>query len=468
MASNEITRRTILQGAGGAILALPFGVALTSCSSGGAPTNTATARAAGSPTNPFGLAANSTINALIFNGGNGLGYVQAAAALVEREDNGVRATVAPMTNVSQTMQPRFISGDVPDLISNNGANAIGWGQIESQLDTLDELMKAKNFDGNVISTKVFNGTLTPGTFGSRFIALNYVLTLYGVWYSAALYKENGWNAPVTWDDAIELGAKAKRQGKYLFTWGKEAATYYQTLAVGSAIKEAGDAVRLPLENLEAKCWSIPTVQEVFGKLKECIDRGYFIPGGAGTQFTAAQAQWSTNEEAILYPSGSWIANEMKAATKAGFEMTGVPSLSLTDKPKLTVNGLHAEAGTPFCVPLKAKNAPGGKEILRAMLSSEIASGFSKANQGLTVLLDTVPADGFGSTSLVSQNKMLKAAGSNTFAVRFPSLYGMNPAQLVPWNSFLAGQISVAELTAALQVITDQTRENGAIKKTKVS
>ena len=35
------------------------------------------------------------------------------------------------------------------------------------------------------------------------------------------------------------------------------------------------------------------------------------PGGAGTQFTAAQAQWSNNQDALLYPSGSWIENEMK-------------------------------------------------------------------------------------------------------------------------------------------------------------
>jgi len=41
-------------------------------------------------------------------------------------------------------------------------------------------------------------------------------------------------------------AQAKAKGKYLFVWGKEAATYYQTLAIGSAIKEGGDEVRLAL------------------------------------------------------------------------------------------------------------------------------------------------------------------------------------------------------------------------------
>ena len=51
----------------------------------------------------------------------------------------------------------------------------------------------------------------------------------------------------------------------------------------------------------------------------------------------------------------------------------------------------------------------------------------------------MPADGFGSTALVSQTKMLDAAGSNTFNYQFVDYYGMNTDQLVAWNSFLSGQ-----------------------------
>ena len=58
---------------------------------------------------------------------------------------------------------------------------------------------------------------------------------------------------------------------------------------------------------------------------EIVKAGYFEPGGAGTQFTAAQAQWSNDQEALLYPSGSWIENEMKKTTKADFKMTGFRS-----------------------------------------------------------------------------------------------------------------------------------------------
>ena len=41
------------------------------------------------------------------------------------------------------------------------------------------------------------------------------------------------------------------------------------------------------------------MQAVFNGLKKIIDAGYVKPGGAGTQFTAAQSQWS--DAAGLHP-----------------------------------------------------------------------------------------------------------------------------------------------------------------------
>jgi N-acetylglucosamine transport system substrate-binding protein len=266
---------------------------------------------------------------------------------------------------------------------------------------------------------------------------------------------------------LDLGGKAKAAGKYLLGWGKEAATYYQTMAIGSAIKEGGDDVRLALENLKPGCWSLQPVQDVFNGLKKIIDAGYMKPGGAGTQFTAAQAQWSNTEDFILYPSGGWIENEMKTQTKDGFKMTGAPEPTVTSNSKLPWEALHSTAGEGYIVPSKAKNAAGGKEFLRAMLSQDAAVNFAKTTFSSTIVKDTIPADGFGSTALVSQVKMLEAAGSNIFSWNFVDLYGMNTDQLVVWNTFLQGGSDVAALTAGLQGITDKVANDASIKKVTV-
>jgi N-acetylglucosamine transport system substrate-binding protein len=418
--------------------------------------------------NPFGMADKSTVEAVIFNGGYGYDYVTFAAGIVQQKHSGSTVKVSPATQIAQQLQPRFVGGNPPDLIDNSGANAIGFNTILDQLTPLDDVFEANNLEGTKIADTLYPGAKAPGTFDGKFLAMNYVLTLYGLWYSESLFKENGWEPPKTYDALLDLGAKAKAKGKYLFVWGKEAATYYHTMAVDSAIKEGGDEVRLALENLKENCWSLPQIQGVFKAMETMVKNGYFVPGGAGTQFTAAQAKWSNDQQAILYPSGSWIENEMKKATKSGFQMKGIPEPTLTESSKLPYAALRSAAGEPFVVPAKGKNVAGSKEVLRAMLSKDAATNFAKTRLAPTIVKGLVPADGFGSTALQSQTAMLDAAGTNIFNYQVFDLYGMNTDQLVVWNSFLSGQLDAAGLTKGLQQITDKVRNDSSVKKIPVT
>jgi len=463
----QLQRRDFLRGALVLGIAAPLAVTLASCAAGGSAAPPATGGAK-SATNPFGVKAKSTVAATIFNGGYGTDYVDFAAAVMAKQKNGVTANVSPATNIAQTLQPKFVAGNPPDLVDNSGANAIGIATIRGQLAELSDLIASNNYEGKKIADTLYGGVTKPGTLDGKLLILNYVLTVYALWYSASLFEANGWTVPKTWDEAYELGLKAKAKGKYLFIWGKEAATYYQTLAIASAIKEGGDEVRLSLENLEKDCWSKPAVQSVFKGMKKIIDAGMFKPGGAGTQFTAAQAQWSNDEDGLLYPSGSWIENEMIKQTKSGFKMTGAPELTVTSSSKLPYEAMHSTAGEPFIVPSKGANAAGGKELLRAMLSNEAATNFAKTRLTPTIVKGTVPADGFGSTALVSQSKLLTDAGDNVFSWNFVDLYGLNQDQLVVWNTFLSGKSSVAELTSCLQKITDKVANDSSVTKVKVS
>ena len=414
------------------------------------------------------MAANSNVDAVIFNGGYGVDYAEFAGKQVEKVQAGSTVKVTPATNIAQTLQPRFVAGNPPDVIDNSGAGLIGINTIRDQLAELTDVIEAKNYEGQVIKDTLYPGVTEPGTFDGKFVQLNYVLTVYALWYSAALFEKEGWEVPKTYDEMLALGQEAKGKGKYLLGWGKEAATYYQTMAIAGAIKQGGDEVRLALENLKPDCWSSEAVQGVFNGLKKIIDAGYVKPGGAGTQFTAAQAQWSDAEDFILYPSGGWIENEMKKQTKEGFQMTGAPEPVVSSDSSLPWEALHSTAGEGYLVPSQGKNVAGGKEFLRAMLSQEAAVNFAKTKLSSTIVKGTVPADGFGSTALVSQVKMLEGAGDNVFSWNFVDLYGINPDMLVLWNTFLQGGSSVAELTKGLQAITDKVAKDDSIKKVEVS
>jgi N-acetylglucosamine transport system substrate-binding protein len=462
-----LERRDFLRGAFATALTIPLGITLASCATGGGTTTNNAPGGKKTEKNPFGLAATSTVDAVIFNGGYGIDYAEFAGKQVEGFQKGTTVKVSPQTNIAQTLQPRFVAGNPPDVIDNSGANLIGINTIRDQLETLDDVINATNYEGKVIKDTLYSGVIEPGTFDGKFVQLNYALTVYALWYSASLFEENGWTVPKTYDEMLELGGKAKAKGKFLLGWGKEAATYYQTMAIASAIKEGGDEVRLALENLKPNCWSLPAVQAVFTGLKKIIDAGYVKPGGAGTQFTAAQAQWSNAQDFILYPSGGWIENEMKKDTKEGFKMTGAPEPTVTGGSKMPWEALHSTAGEGYIVPSKAKNPAGGKEFLRAMLSHEAAVNFAKTKFASTIVKDTIPEDGFGSTALVSQVKLLENAGENIFSWNFVDLYGTNVDQLVVWNTFLQGGSDVAKLTSSLQAITDKVANDPAVKKVTV-
>jgi N-acetylglucosamine transport system substrate-binding protein len=468
--TRSLGRRDFLRGSLAAAALAATG-SLAACATSGTGTSTASSPAAGgavSETNPFGVQSGSTVDAVIFKGGYGVDYAEFAAKQVQAKQQGVTVKVTPTTKVAQTLQPRFVAGDPPDVIDNSGADLIGINTIRDQLAELTDVIEAKNFEGTVIKDTLYAGVTEPGTYDGKFVVLNYALTVYAIWYSASLFEENGWTVPKTYDEMLALGEEAKGKGKYVLGWGKEAATYYQTLAIDSAIKEGGDEVRLALENLKPDCWSLAPVQDVFNGLKKIIDAGYVKPGGAGTQFTAAQAQWSNAEQFLIQPSGGWIENEMKDQTKSGFKMTGAPTPVVSSSSAMPYEALHSTAGEGYIVPSQGKNAAGGKEFLRAMLSQEAAVNFAKTKLASTIVKGTVPPDGFGSTALQSQIQMLEAAGSNIFSHNFVDLYGMNTDQLVVWNSFLAGDSDVAKLTKGLQDITDKVAKDDSIKKVQVS
>ncbi|GHA91279.1 N-acetylglucosamine/diacetylchitobiose ABC transporter substrate-binding protein [Streptomyces tendae] len=466
--AGSLDRRTLLRGAIATAAVGSFAVACSSPSSedgdgDGGP------KGEKSATNPFGAAANSSVEAAIFDGGYGTDYVDYTNQVLGSQVKGLKVQVKPVVDIAPQLQPRFVGGNPPDLIDNSGEDQIGFLGILDQLETLDDLFEANTYEGKKIADIVYPGVKDPGTYNGKFVALRYVMTVYGVWYSKTLFEENGWTPPKTWDEALDLGQNAKKKGKYLFVHGKEAATYYQTMLFASAIKEGGDEVRLALGNLEKNAWSHPAIQGVLKVMETMVKEKMFVPGGSGTQFQKAQAIWSNDQKALLYPSGGWIENEMKQATKKDFQMTGFPEMTLTDKPKLPYESLHAAAGEPFIVPKQGKNPAGGKEVLRAMLSEKAAANFSKTKLAPTVVKGTVPADGFGSAALVSQTKMLEAAGDNISDMRrFVEAYGMNTDQLVPWNSFLSGDLDRKGLTAALQKISDKVRDDDSIDKIEIS
>ena len=468
-----IQRRDFLRFTLAAGLSAPLVGGLAGCATGGGGTGSGAATVGGgaakSDKNPFGIDAKATVDVVIFKGGYSDQYAKEGGAAYDKLWSGSGlAKVSSTTKINTELQPRFVGGNPPDVIDNSGADHMAFAGIQSQVQPLDALLEAPavGFDGMKVKDTLISGATDPGTYDGKLLELNYFYTVYGLWYSAKLFTDNGWEPPKTWDDVMALGEKTKAKGVSLFVFGgQNAADYYHELALSMAARKGGADVVKKLDNLDADGFAQPAVKEAFAAIESAGKAGHFLPGGSGMIHTQAQTQF-VQGKAALYPCGSWLENEMKDITPADFGMTclQVPALGAAVKlPK----GFHGAAGEPFVVP-KGKNPAGGMEYLRVMLGKEAASNTSKLVKAATIVKGTVPADGFGSTALASATKIQSDGEKEVYTWRYDAVYAMSKGQKTNWNTFLSGGMSSSDLLSTFQSVSDKVRDDPSVKKFKVA
>ena len=452
-------------------LAAPLATGLAGCATGGGSSSPKETVAGGakSDANPFGIDPKATVDVVIFKGGFGDQYAVDAGKTYDTTWKGSGlAKVTSTTKINTELQPRFVGGTAPDVIDNSGADSISFAGIQDQVETLDDLLEAPaiGFEGKKIKDILIPGATDPGTFDGKLLQLNYFYTVYALWYGAKLFKDNGFTAPTTWDETMALGEAAKGKGLSLFVFGgQNASSYYHEMAISMAVRQGGKDVLKKLENLDADSYQQEPVMGAFQALEKAVKAGYFLPGGSGMIHTQAQTQF-VQGKALLYPSGSWLENEMIDITPAGFEMTALQVPSLDASPSLKT-GFHGAAGEPFIVP-KGKNPAGGKEFLRNMLSKEAATNTSKLVKSATVVTGTVPEDGFGSTALGSATRIQNAGLSEVYDWRYNTFYGMGKDIVTIWNTFLSGGMTSADLATKLQALSTKVKNDDSVKKFTVS
>lgn len=405
------------------------------------------------------------IDAVVFDGAFGSNYVVLAADALKAVYQEVDVTVSTVTNVAAEVGGRFKEGRTPpDLLDNSGANQLAVAEMVDAFLPLDDVIDRLTAEGEPIKDTLYANALAPGMTNDKLLAIHYALAVYGMWYSASTFAAQGWAVPTTWDDLLDLGEKARSLDTFVFVWGEEVAHYYQELAISSAIKEGGDAVRLALDNLEPSGWEHPAMLGVLDQLEACVKQGYFLHGGA---FLDAQAEWSKNKRALFYPSGSWIAKEMVGQTAEGFEMTAAPVPTLTSSPMLPAAAIHSTPTEAFLVPAKAANPDGGKALLESLLTPEVAQEFTRENLMPTVVRNSIPTD-LQSSALTSQTRLLADAGDNVFTWRFVDYYGLAPEQSKLWSQFLSGRLTAQSLAGQLQALSDKVRNDPTVTRYKAS
>ncbi|MFE6338223.1 N-acetylglucosamine/diacetylchitobiose ABC transporter substrate-binding protein [Streptomyces sp. NPDC057798] len=452
------------------LISVPTMSFLSACASGGGEDDSGNdTEGKTSKSNPFGVKKGSKLDVVVFKGGYGDDYAKAWEASFEKKW-GVTSTHTGTQEITGKLQPRFNAGNPPDIVDDSGAQQIPIDVLHKngQLLDLAAVLDAPSVDdpSKKVRDTLIPGTLDAGMQSGKVVALNYIYTVWGLWYSGKLFQEKGWEVPKTWDDFTAICKDAKSQGiGGLAHQGKY--PYYINVAIMDLIAKTGglDAMKA-IDNLEPNAFvgsdaATAAIEAVY----DLVEKGYLMPGTNGLTHTESQTRWN-QYKAVFITSGSWLENEQLKQTPEDFDMKFLPMPLLPDS-KLPFEAIRAGSGEPFIIPSKAKNLPAAQEFMRMMLSKEWSTLFAKEANSLTILKDGVDASVQLRPGTQSTVEASKAAGDNTFRFLYTEWYSeMNTEIENASNELMAKRIQPKEWLKRAQAAIDKQAKDPASKNNR--
>lgn len=465
MADTTFSRRDLLRAAALAGLLAP--VASCATPAGPAPAGSPSAGVT-SLDNPLGIAEDRPFEVVIFDGGFGDAYArQVHQPLFAGKHPGARIKHTATKEIAKTLQPRFAGGDPPEFVNNSGAGAMDFGALaqDGQLQDLGPLLDAPSWDDPAVPVRdtILPAAVEVGTYDGRFCVLNYASTVWGIWYSTKLFKENGWEVPETWDAFTALCQTIQDSGKAApFTYaGKHPFYIYETILTLAA-KIGGAEVLRNLDNLADGAWKAGPVVTAAGAFADLGAR-FLMRGTSGLDHIQTQTAHNKYQVAML-PCGSWLENEQKDTTPPDFGYAMFPLPSFTSSDALPYGTLHSRPGEEYFVAARSANPLAGVEYMRAMLSKQGSGRFTELVSTLTVVKGA--AEGRTLTpGLTSAAAALKAAGQNVTYFRFRQWYQeLHDEVAAATGQLMAGRLKPAEWADRLQRKADAVRDDSSVKK----
>jgi N-acetylglucosamine transport system substrate-binding protein len=306
-----------------------------------------------------------------------------------------------------------------------------------------------------------------GSFNGKPYVLYYVSTVFGIWYSGKLFKDNSWTTPKSWDEFLALCEKVKAKGIIPYAYAGANAAYYQwRVILTHAAKIGGESVLKDIDNLKTGAWKTDAVIKAAEAWGSLVGKGYMDKSHEGLKHTEVQLQQNQYKVA-MYPSGDWLEGEQAKTTPPDFQyqLMAIPGLSSSDK--LGAAAVQTAAGEGYFVTAKSKNKAGGLEYLRQMLSKASARKFTEITEAHAVTVVSGAAEGYSfPPGATSSQAAVKAAGKDIIGnVFFDGWYqDLDKEARAATNELMFGRINGAAWAERIQKKADTISADKSVTK----
>ncbi len=254
----------------------------------------------------------------VFSGGYGLHFYIETARLFEAQRPGVKIRLYGDPRIEDQLRVRLIDGNFPDATLTG---KLLWPTLIKAGRVLDltPALAGRNWEGDAPwAGTFFPGALDTWRVGGRVYGLGLSYACWSIFYNRGMFREHGWQVPVTWDEFFSLCDRIRASGVAPLSLAGTRELYPDALLRAAYYNLAGAAGWNALNDLAPGARVDPRYIRAAGILQR-ITQTDTLRGWEGESHTGAQLAFLQGLSAMTV-SGSWFTSEMRGKIPAGFEL----------------------------------------------------------------------------------------------------------------------------------------------------
>jgi N-acetylglucosamine transport system substrate-binding protein len=269
---------------------------------------------------------------------------------------------------------------------------------------------------------------------------------------------------MTWEEFMDLQKKIKEKIDPWTYQGKYPGYFWDCLLRVLEYKAAGPKVFCDMDNLVEGAFSNPDIIWAIEQQQALTKNGWIFPGSEAMTHTESQ-QIFVDGKAAMVPCGSWLENEQKLTTPAGFRMK-ISNVPGPKNSKGNAKACFASAGGAELTVGNGKNPLWGMELMRMFFSPMVVKHWAEVI-GTPLAVKGALEGAKVSEALQSAVDMItKAEGE--FIVQYYG--GWYPTVSKPFSDafgdILWGKVSAKDAAALQERAAKEARDDTTITKYK--
>ncbi|WP_243074414.1 ABC transporter substrate-binding protein [Microbacterium sp. SS28] len=287
-------------------------------------------------------------------------------------------------------------------------------------------------------------------YGGEFTFLPYQYNIEGIFYNKAIFEENGWEVPETWDDLLTVAGEAKAAGLTPFAASGEQGWPLTRLVSGYLFRTLGADALEKVRDGDAKLTD-PEYVAAAQAIADLGAQGYFGDNVASLDYDAASNEFLTGKAAMIY-MGSWLLGNINGdGNQIGADNVGFFKYPAVEGGKGSIDEYPSNVGLPATFSAKAYSAENGVGDWLKCITANYGNEALKQGQITGFIADEeveLPA--------ISQTIADEIAGASDSVLWFEALFNAKASSVSSTNAALlvTGQLTAEEFMKLVQDALD--------------